>query len=485
MGDVLTTLFGTPGGAAVGGCGRTAIGRRAIATESDTVSSSAGQLGATSCRCRLSPEGPSCHWTSATKYSGASLRAGAEAKKTTIEPKTASRTGTPAATRRPPGAGPPDPTRPPGVGSTAGYPTGRAVGSRPAREGGRCVMLSCSAGPAVYDRLLLVLNPRLRFAALFACLLALLAAGCAGVDDADADTEPDPDLGRAASPIVGGTAATMDQIYGTVALVDATASTYFCSGVLVAPTVVVTAAHCVYQGTNCNNTLYQPYNVEVVAGALNANGADAALQYTVASITPRSDYVCPQSAGPGTNNDMAVIVLTSSVKSLSPVGVFTFDPTDPSTLAQGTLLTIEGYGSTDGTSSTGGVLYTAQTPYQQGGTMTEFTAGAAGSPDACTGDSGGPAYTTIGGTMYVAGIVSGGAGCGNGTVYTNVSAYNSWLQTTTNGAYVPQSAPDGGIGGSSVTPGCTCRLDRGPMSSGPGLGLAVAMVLFMAARRRR
>ena len=51
--------------------------------------------------------------------------------------------------------------------------------------------------------------------------------------------------------------------------------------------------------------------------------------------------------------------------------------------------------------------------------------------DACTGDSGGPAFRKINGKDYIIGIVSWGAGCSKKNlpgVYTNVYSYHEWVR---------------------------------------------------------
>ena len=56
-----------------------------------------------------------------------------------------------------------------------------------------------------------------------------------------------------------------------------------------------------------------------------------------------------------------------------------------------------------------------------------------GNKGACQGDSGGPfvvADTSLGGRYTLAGLTSWGINCGQGGVYTRVSAFRPWVEAT-------------------------------------------------------
>jgi len=51
--------------------------------------------------------------------------------------------------------------------------------------------------------------------------------------------------------------------------------------------------------------------------------------------------------------------------------------------------------------------------------------------DTCQGDSGGPLVVKENGLWYLFGLTSWGYGCGDGGVYTRVSAFRSWIESYT------------------------------------------------------
>jgi MYXO-CTERM domain-containing protein len=326
-------------------------------------------------------------------------------------------------------------------------------------------------------------------------LLLGTTAGCLVATE----TETAADLGEVASPVIGGAAATKDQIFSTVALLAPDDPNYICSGILIAPSVVVTAAHCIYK-VACQ-TEYAPYDLTVVAGALDATTASAEQHYDIANMIPYPGFVCPMPDTLGVVNDLAIILLKGSITSLSPIPTVTFDKIK-SALSTGTLVTIEGYGDRNTGMTQFGQVYTAQTPYQEAST-TELIAGAMSAPDTCTGDSGGPVYLTVEGTKYVVGMTSRGNGpdtaCGNapmGGIYTilGVQNYDDWLKTKSGGAYAGSTflrgSSDGGVdggdnGSSSGIPGCNCQVGSAPVSSAPGFWTGVGIALLAAKRRRR
>ncbi len=86
--------------------------------------------------------------------------------------------------------------------------------------------------------------------------------------------------------------------------------------------------------------------------------------------------------------------------------------------------------------------------------MWEFVSGQRGAPDACDGDSGGPAYIfDDSGRRYLVGansraVDNGGVLCGAGSVFTLVPAYVPWLLEVSNGLLTlespdtPEESPD-------------------------------------------
>lgn len=309
------------------------------------------------------------------------------------------------------------------------------------------------------------------------CLLLVTTSGCSGIPN-----ESESDLGEVASPVLGGTAATQDQVNSVVAILKPN-KTMLCSGTLIAPSVVATAAHCIFQDDQI--TEYAPSELTVVAGALDVKSATADQQYDVTKITPHIGWVHPMPTELGKVNDIAILFLQQSIASLSVVPTLPFDQID-SNLSMGTLVTIEGYGFRDLAMTLDGQLYIASTPYQQRGDS-EFIAGDPMSPDTCLEDSGGPVYVTVGGTMYVVGIASrqhGAMLCGSGGIYTILSAHEDWLRDNSGGAYPPAASPGATSGGGAGVPGCSCKAGRAPAPSGTGLWLGIGIALLVARRRR-
>jgi MYXO-CTERM domain-containing protein len=331
---------------------------------------------------------------------------------------------------------------------------------------------------------------------LTSCLLSVAAvglllgttSGCLVATEAESEA----DLGEVASPIFGGTAATKDEIFSTVALRRLGYDDYICTGTLIAPSVVVTAAHCVVdQDTKTAQITneYAPMEMTVVAGALDARTATENQRFSVTKIVRHPKFKGSLTVGLdglGEDNDIAILLLQQPVTSLPYVPVLSLDQFK-SNLSQGMLVTITGYGFHDAATTVDGQLYLTKTPYQRSNAA-ELVVGAQDSPKICTGDSGGPIYITVEGTLYDTGVASRDAlktdiECGSGEArYALLPAYEMWLRDNTAGAYPPakSSSSDG-----SGLPNCTCKIERAPASSGPSLWLGLGIALLVARRRRR
>jgi secreted trypsin-like serine protease len=317
-------------------------------------------------------------------------------------------------------------------------------------------------------------------------LLLATTSGCLVATE----TETEGDLGEVASPIFDGTAATKDEIFSTVALRRLGHDDYMCTGTLIAPSVVVTAAHCLTDEDQITGEIiirYDPMEMTVVAGALDARVATEDQRFAITKIVPHPKYTGSSKVGMdglGEDNDIAILLLQQPLTSLPSVPVLSLDQFK-SNLSQGKLVTIPGYGFHDAAAVADGQLYLAQAPYQRHN-ATEILVGVQGSPKICEGDTGGPIYLSVEGTLYDTGVASrdaltAGAKCVSGDArYALLPAYDSFLRDAAAGAYPPpRSSSD-----SSGLPNCTCKLERAPTSSGSSLWLGLGIALLVARRRR-
>jgi secreted trypsin-like serine protease len=234
--------------------------------------------------------------------------------------------------------------------------------------------------------------------------------------------------------VVGGDPSSISKSPWQVAVVNS--ESHLCSGSLITPTVVLTAAHCVAGST--------PADIEVFAGLTDLTERTPQDARLVSAIAMHPDFV----PAPEYRNDVALLTLSLPVPAATGALTIALPVSrDPSSWpAIGTSMTISGWGVTEPDSTESSATLNAgrvavlsgpgERCGQYGDTFDPATTICAGLPDGsvdtCQGDSGGPLVATEAGLPVLAGSVVGGSACASATLpglYSRLTAYLPWIRS--------------------------------------------------------
>ena len=231
-------------------------------------------------------------------------------------------------------------------------------------------------------------------------------------------------LAAPAYAIVGGGAPSAEGVGRAVVTIVGSRGN-FCTGALIAPKLVLTAAHCVQPGATYKIVEYgadrqpQLHDVKNVAihpafnmQAMTAHRATADVALLQLEIPPRGKSAA-------TLGVPQIPILAGSRFTIAGIGV-----------------TIRGDGKSGGTIRVAGLVATGKPGTLQIRLVDPVGQGTRDGLGACTGDSGAPVFEDKHGGPAIVGVVSwstgpnGAAGCGGLTGVTPLTLYRDWISQT-------------------------------------------------------
>lgn len=263
---------------------------------------------------------------------------------------------------------------------------------------------------------------RTLLAAAGVCVLGLAPAGLAAAAPSGAASPAHHEFVVGGAPVSNGS---WPSIVALVPTGGAPELTTFCGGTLIAPTVVLTAAHCLL---DASGVAMSADALEVLPGAENLLAP--ADRIAVAAVRIHPGYLVE-----GDAPDAALLILSRAAA--APVAAYAAPGQDADVERPGSMA---GWGEQgEGTHKYPSRLVAAPVTIFSGTRCREMLGAAfhlgealcAGRPeggvDTCSGDSGGPLRDATG---LLVGITSWGVGCGRPGlpgIYTRVSAISGWI----------------------------------------------------------
>ena len=231
-------------------------------------------------------------------------------------------------------------------------------------------------------------------------------------------------VSAAAHAIVGGSAAATDGVARSVVTIVGSRGN-FCTGALIAPKLVLTAAHCVPAGAEYKVVEY---------------GADRQPSLRdVRSVAIHPGFNMQAMSAHRATADVALLQLASSPKGMAPAALGL--PETPIhagnrfTIA-GIGVTVRGDGKSGGTIRVAALVATGKPGTLQIRLVDPAGLGAREGLGACTGDSGAPVFEDRPNGPAIIGVVSwstgpnNSAGCGGITGVTPLTLYRDWIVQT-------------------------------------------------------
>jgi len=267
-------------------------------------------------------------------------------------------------------------------------------------------------------------------------VLALLLVGTGGCA-ADA---MGGELGSIDQPIIGGQDVAPGAYPATGALVRG--RSYRCTATLIAPDVILTAAHCL-DGDGWGDFGFT---------------LDAELKVDITNVVPALIYhqhpnfqseASEDFTRIGQRNDIGIVILEE------PILDVPFEQLDTdeeyASLQTGDELLLCGYGRNSWSSQLTAGLKREATIYVDLATSWELQS-VRENPQPCKGDSGGPVFIQTPNGRRITGLVSRAAGesrmCDTGAIYTRVSTYVDWIEDASQDR--DQGCAAGGRGGAAL-----------------------------------